>query len=616
MSLKRNQEFDFWKSVEDSLRSGLWTCAGSPLSQDDQARVANAIVLWGLAIKDCYVDKYPRVVSDAALSSWMVRLKHYDVFDLLENVKSAISLIRDWSPIMGDWSLPHFKRAAREYGVDLLSPVFDPLRAPLYTFAKTYEGFSNLNTCLSFWERLTLHEVEGLAEETLQQYVAQEATMTTWTYPDHLLAQLRAVAFPFGNEYRHGIPDHGNGATAEVRRGRGVARKWKAARHTWRTWQLSQAWDEPLPFNKVETAYQDLAAKIELVPKGINKKRPICLEPSLHQYYQHGIFSGMMKLFSRTPQWHVDLREQSYNRELAMRASQKLDYGTIDLSSASDSVTWPLLRAMLEGTGLWSDLVRCRTRYAELPDKSRLEMTKAFPMGSAVCFPVECLVFSAIVQVAQQRVGVHSYFRVYGDDIVVHRSCFNEVIELLTQLHFTVNDAKTFAPGSWFTESCGIECYGGMDVTPFRLPRRYDVVNIRDVDRHPSALDGVVSVINGLYARGLMSPRAYILHSLLLDHPEVPFSENENGVKSYSVTNYRLENRYRSDYQRSEVYCLRSASSVDRGPSYLRYESLLRQFARTSRSSLLFPEDRIDVAVGPSHNHLEWKWEPTETFVS
>jgi len=64
---------------------------------------------------------------------------------------------------------------------------------------------------------------------------------------------------------------------------------------------------------------------------------------------------------------------------------------------------------------------------------------------------------------------------VYGDDIIVRKSVYEPLIELLAYLGFTTNSRKTFSSGP-FRESCGADWYEGKDVRPFTLDFALDSV--------------------------------------------------------------------------------------------------------------------------------------------
>jgi hypothetical protein len=111
-------------------------------------------------------------------------------------------------------------------------------------------------------------------------------------------------------------------------------------------------------------------------------------------------------------------------------------------------------------------------------------MSKFAPMGSATCFPVESVVFLACVRVALKRYNsTHSIrkskFLVYGDDLVVEAFLVPDLLKVLEECHFNVNNDKSFTDQQLnnFREACGEEAYNGRSIKPLRVSRnRYSAV--------------------------------------------------------------------------------------------------------------------------------------------
>jgi hypothetical protein len=138
-------------------------------------------------------------------------------------------------------------------------------------------------------------------------------------------------------------------------------------------------------------------------------------------------------------------------------------------------------------------------------------------MGSALCFPVEAMIFLAVVFLgmceeespADLRREILSYkgrVRVYGDDIIVPVDKVNGVIAALELFGFKVNASKSFWTGR-FRESCGGDYYAGVDVTPVRL--KHVVLPSHAAS---SEVFSLVEFRNHLYQRGMWKT-AYWLDS-------------------------------------------------------------------------------------------------------
>lgn len=116
---------------------------------------------------------------------------------------------------------------------------------------------------------------------------------------------------------------------------------------------LSPLWSKALSNDEPFTAdYCDFpvkvidGSKVAFVPKDAKTSRTICIEPHLNIYFQKGVGTYLKRLLKRRG---VDLRKegQPRNQWLARLASRTGYLATIDLSSASDTVSrelvWDLL---------------------------------------------------------------------------------------------------------------------------------------------------------------------------------------------------------------------------------------------------------------------------------
>jgi hypothetical protein len=198
-------------------------------------------------------------------------------------------------------------------------------------------------------------------------------------------------------------------------------------------------------------------ARLKFVPKDIRKPRTICMEPSylgiLQQFY-------MKMMYQELKSHNIDLYNQDTNRGLAMIGSITGEWGTIDLSNASDMVMVEHIKYLFPDF-FSKVLLDLRSNCVDLPNGAILVQRKYAAMGSALTFPVETLLFASIAYAA----GVKSDdIYVYGDDIIVPSKHVNKVTKLLSKVGFVVNQGKTFSKGQ-FRESCGIFAYNGYNVT-------------------------------------------------------------------------------------------------------------------------------------------------------
>jgi len=210
--------------------------------------------------------------------------------------------------------------------------------------------------------------------------------------------------------------------------------------------------------------------KIAFVPKTAKTHRAIAVEPLLNGFVQKGADLFLRKCLKRIG---IDLSDQSLNQRLARQGSlndSEDPFVTIDLSSASDNISIGLVRSLLPPD--WFDFLnRIRSHRFEL-DNKLYTYAKFCSMGNGFCFPLETLIFVAILHACNcGKPGTD--FSVYGDDIIVRQSKANEVLRLLKVCGFSPNTKKTFLEGP-FRESCGSDWFGGVDVRPYTLDYALD----------------------------------------------------------------------------------------------------------------------------------------------
>lgn len=201
--------------------------------------------------------------------------------------------------------------------------------------------------------------------------------------------------------------------------------------------------------------------KFATVPKNAKKRRPIAIEPTLNLWFQLGIGRYIVR---RLLHFGIDLRDQTRNRHLAALA-YKLKLATIDMSSASDLMAKAAVHESC--TFEWGHLLDLARSPFTYIDDTFVELAKFSSMGNGFTFPLETVMFWAVV-----RTVVHpwdlSNATVYGDDIIVPQYAASEVIERLEYLGFKVNRTKTHLAGEFF-ESCGKDYLRGCPVRPFYL---------------------------------------------------------------------------------------------------------------------------------------------------
>lgn len=216
--------------------------------------------------------------------------------------------------------------------------------------------------------------------------------------------------------------------------------------------------------------------RLYFVPKDATISRSICVEPTLNMFFQLGlgkIIEKRLKNFFR-----LDLEHQpDINRALACQGSVDGDMVTIDLSSASDSMSLRMVRELFPKDFLqWVELLRSPSSEH---NGKRIELNMLSTMGNGFTFPLQTALFSCIVAAAYEvdclervdspRDPLNLFTKrlpnwsVFGDDIICSKRSLSKVLRLLKLTGFEVNRDKTFSEGL-FRESCGSDYFKGSDV--------------------------------------------------------------------------------------------------------------------------------------------------------
>lgn len=288
-------------------------------------------------------------------------------------------------------------------------------------------------------------------------------------------------------------PKHGPGAVSDLRRG--------VSKYLFDDWPSKLECLYPADFYAVhdfmcssnvdgpgEWRNREVPSKLIAVPKTQKSPRLIAAEPSQYQWIQQLLWQQLESKIEWSPLFNcISFRDQSHNQAAALFGSNGGDNVTIDLSSASDRLTcWVVERACRSNWTLLDRLHASRTRWVRNNVDSSLwdflVLKKFSTMGSTAIFPIQSMVYACLAMsavIATKKVdedwycGVieaSSLVRVFGDDIVVPKYAYECTSRYLSDLGLKVNTKKTFT-GVNFRESCGVDGFRGVNVTPTYLRR-------------------------------------------------------------------------------------------------------------------------------------------------
>lgn len=387
------------------------------------------------------------------------------------------------------------------------------------------------------------------------------------------------------------IPRHGPGATADRVTGN---RKYDQKQWTQRLERifpsgefLFSSWSHFLDHcddvDLVDPG-SETPVRVISVPKTLKTPRIIAIEPTCMMYAQQGIW----QLLKTSIEGHdtlsalVGFSDQIPNQEMARIGSLTGDLATLDLSEASDRVSNQLVREMLSSTPWLHQAVDAsRSRKADVPGYGVIRLAKFASMGSALCFPMEAMVFATLVIMGiEQELGhqlspravkaLRGRVRIYGDDIIVPVEYVHSVVERLTAFGLKVNSDKSFWTGK-FRESCGKEYYDGQDVSIVKLRREFPTHR-----RHASEIIALVSFRNQLYKAGWWETCKYLDDYIRRLIPFPVVAETSPGLGRFSFLGYQSE-RECPHLQRSLVRAYVDASVIPKS-NLSGYGALLKCF--------------------------------------
>jgi hypothetical protein len=291
------------------------------------------------------------------------------------------------------------------------------------------------------------------------------------------------------------------------------------------------------------------------------------MEPVWNQYVQQGILHAMTEVLSArrfVPLFEgFAWKHQDFNQLLAQIGSETANLATIDLSEASDRVSFQLINDGLLSfvPQLQRAVAACRSRRAKLPNGTVLHLRKFASMGSSLTFPMESIVFYTLIHLAYKAchgtypdkpLGPDEGVRVYGDDLIVPVSLVPYLLKELETYGLKVNVNKSFWK-SFFRESCGSDWFLGQPVKPVRLrsPLPTQV-------HHDDAIIRAIAFHNHLYEAGWFATADWVARELssLRRIPYSPYGSAGNALWTYDEE--KVEWRYNRFLHRPEYRVLKA----------------------------------------------------------
>lgn len=714
--MRKGDKLWFIKSLLEYPR-GPQTYQGRKLKRRDLEVSRDAIYLWICVVRSCVESESLR--TDGRLFHIMKNMESVDLFDLLDGLSSLDSFWLETTYVVENRTETSLKDVIpMNSATGVLREVIGLLHTHWNTWfsERSVTGWAKCHQCFCYLSRLNLEDKE-LAKVAYTKWCEVEALDLSDADPSEIELRVFDAWFPLENAgiiFSYMNPHHSSGSTYEKVSAPGEKAMLNGLDDRLDDFLWFTGWHDVVQTTMMQSLYPRVApeelavntvpanARLEMdvltqhvcrpsvnrnipahrvhfVPKNWKTHRTVSCEPIAYMYWQQALGSALQRYLkarhARSLSNMYCVNTEQRNRDLAKLGSIDGRLATIDLSSASDTVAWRYVAQLTQGTALQQVLELTRTSYAEVDETtvfgrrdnggteygvSLYSVQKYAPMGSALCFPIESIVFATVLRAVflewrsshSSRRGYAEYCGIYGDDIVCPIEIAIPLMERLESIGFLVNRDKSFYNSpldghrDFFRESCGGEYLNGTDVTPKRISRKFcglywDEVSITNPGA-ASRVAQLISLANDLY--DLRTARELVLYSLVtVGRVSVLFDEDgTRGVRSSSPTNYHLRRRWNSDLQEWEVLAVTVSTlpkwvyrlSTDRWrregvfddfvysspyescPGEVRLFEYLRQASMSQRKRLLFPEDEASERMDPysteSVARLSWVTAPLQ----
>lgn len=215
--------------------------------------------------------------------------------------------------------------------------------------------------------------------------------------------------------------------------------------------------------------------RLDCVPKNAKTGRTIGIGPDFNVMMQLALDYCLRRKLFRAG---INLSDQTINQNRAYQGSITGDLATVDLKSASNSISqglvWKLIgmQPIQALDPIWYRLLEAlRLEKCLVKGKYEHEYELFSAMGNGYTFALESLIFWSLSSAACSVLGVREDVTVYGDDIILPSAAVPFLTETFGWCGLRLNLQKSFwggkEDGAIFRESCGVHYLNGRDVTPF-----------------------------------------------------------------------------------------------------------------------------------------------------
>ncbi len=140
------------------------------------------------------------------------------------------------------------------------------------------------------------------------------------------------------------------------------------------------------------------SGRLSFVPKNAKTFRAIVVEPNVNSLAQAGLGDYIARRLRR---FGVDIRDQTRNATMARKGSIDNSLSTIDLSSASDTISYQLVKFLLPED--WFRILDAARSASVTYKGHEIHLEKFSSMGNGFTFPLETLIFWALHAMVRLR---------------------------------------------------------------------------------------------------------------------------------------------------------------------------------------------------------------------
>jgi hypothetical protein len=535
-----------------------------------------------------------------------------------------------------------------------------------WRYERDTEAWAACYQVARFLKKLSLRDVAELSSVALAGWRETEdnTRITTDTFPEKEVIDRWFPRKKLWKIIQGFAPRHGNGAVAEkshLHRGHvnTISEKYEVMTFTEEQSKMLRRYglSDIETYLNVKVVADNGPCIVVFVPKSWKTYRTISMEPAGTMFLQQGFVAGLESRIRamcrgrsrRFRYWNISdyysMNSEQRNRDAALLGSIDGAVATVDLSAASDSVLWELVSTLFCDSALWPLLCATRTEYAVIPKgtcgskrDTIVQQRKFAPMGSRFCFPIETIVFAAVVEAIRlAHSGEYDDpfwmddFAVFGDDICLPSELVPELVARLKELGFKVNVDKSFfedagTSSNHFRESCGDECLNGHIVTPKMIGRKFSGLlkptdcTFKPWDKFPydpTTISQLITMANEY--NSFPTVRAVITKNLITDCKLPLYWDTEGLIGLKCIDDEPVLRPLYVDYEQDLFehfgYMMIQQPTyegmVKESLSSARLFDVLR--ATRQRGRLLYPEDRVDMRMAPYQDpEIVFTWAPLE----